>query len=536
MATTETYPSPKRALSWPAIGGFALGILGLSLGLAWISSGFQGVTGWLSFTAALVLASGIMLGGWLALKSEKMPGWLGALFIGAALLRLIAGVVWFVAMPQWGHGSLAEQAGYIMADASSRDQAAWEIAESDKPLWVAFKGQRKVDQYGGMLFISAAVYRYLGGITHQPLLMVVFSAAISSLGVLFTWALSRRAWDAKIAGAAAWIYALYPEAVLLGSSQMREAFTMTLTVISFYGLLKYQQERSWTSIAWIVGPIILFAPLSPPFAALLIGSLGLTILITLAAQRREIFQGRWLWVVMGGVIVLVLVGLWVTLKQFTPEGMNNPLAMLNWWLRKSAFLQAYRAKHASGLIQYIFEYTPLWSHMPLLITYGVVQPFLPAAFTVPSQAPIWPWITMVRAVGWTIFLVSLIYAPILAFSKKDKQSFTIALIVVVWLGILVASYRGGGDLWDNPRYRTTFAGLQSALVAWAWINHRREPTPWLRRLLLGTIGFVIWLLPWYIRRYTVFSWPIDNIFMTLGLGFITACVLILWDWFRGRSK
>ena len=243
---TTNYPShPKwQTLNWQVWASLILGILGLSVGLAWISSGFGGVTGWVSFFIAILLAAGILLAGWWALRAEKPPQWLGALLVGAALLRLAAGVFWFVAMPQLGHGTPTEQAGYITADAGARDQFAWKLSQSKKSLLTAFQGQRRVDQYGGLLFLSAAVYRYLGSDYHQPLLMVVFTSAISALVVLFTWALAQRAWDSQVARLAAWVMALYPEAILLGSSQMREAFSMTFVVISFYDLLRYQQERT----------------------------------------------------------------------------------------------------------------------------------------------------------------------------------------------------------------------------------------------------------------------------------------------------
>ena len=146
----------RKTLNWPLWAGFLLGIFGLSILLARVSSASLDFSSWLSFTLALLLASGILLAGWWALRGEKLPRWLGALLLGAALLRLAAGVFWFTAIPQWGHNTPAEQAGYIMADASARDQTAWNLAESKKTLWNAFQGQRKVDQYGGMLFISAS--------------------------------------------------------------------------------------------------------------------------------------------------------------------------------------------------------------------------------------------------------------------------------------------------------------------------------------------------------------------------------------------
>jgi hypothetical protein len=97
---------------------------------------------------------------------------------------------------------------------------------------------------------------------------------------------------------------------------------------------------------------------------------------------------------------------------------------------------------------------------------------------------------------------------------------------------LVASYRAGGDLWDNPRYRTVFAGLQAALAGWVWIEHRRLADSWLRRALLAIGAVMFWFLPWYLRRYTPFSWPVQDLIKTIGLGMMTAFLLVLWDWAR----
>ena len=59
-------------------------------------------------------------------------------------------------------------------------------------------------------------------------------AAISALAVPFTWGFARRI-DDEVAKWAAWGMALYPEAILLGSSQMREALMMTFAAVAFYG-------------------------------------------------------------------------------------------------------------------------------------------------------------------------------------------------------------------------------------------------------------------------------------------------------------
>jgi hypothetical protein len=531
----ENSSPSKSGFVWLWIIAF-LGTLLLSLGLAWISSHAQGFDGFFSFWCVLLVASGLLWGGWRLLKAEKPPGWLAALIVGAALLRLAAGAFWFAALPLWGHGTPAERAGYIMADAYARDQAAWKLAESGKSLWTAFRNQRQVDQYGGLLFVSALIYRYFGGDAHQPLLMIVITAAFSALGVLFTWALARRAWGLAAGWLGAWILALYPEAVLLGSSQMREAFTIPLTAVAFYGLLRFRNEHSPASLAWISIPILLYLPFSPLFAALLTAALVLTAILTSGTLDSSLLRKRRFWLVLGALTVLILAGLWLALKQFTPAGMNNPIEMLSWWLRKSAHLQAYLAEHASGWIQKIFGNTPEWTHLPLLLAYGVVQPFLPAALVVGSQAPIWRWVTLWRSLGWTILLAFLIYAPLLVWRRPRDHGFTRALIFVIWAVILIASFRGGADMWDNPRYRATYAGLQAVLAAWVLIQGRREADPWLRRALLGVGAILIWFLPWYLRRYTAFEWSVIDPFKTLGLGIFTASLLALWDWTISNHK
>ena len=97
--------------------GVSLMILGLLL--AWFSSHFANVDSWPSFLFLVFLAGGVIYGCWLLVKADhalRLPNWLGWLIIGAALLRLLVGVLWFAGLPNWGYGSPVEQSGYIMAD------------------------------------------------------------------------------------------------------------------------------------------------------------------------------------------------------------------------------------------------------------------------------------------------------------------------------------------------------------------------------------------------------------------------------------
>lgn len=507
------------------------GLFVLTFGLAEVSTGFQGVNGWLSLLATLLLGTLVLLAGWWALRRESPPRWLLVLMIGAAVLRLAAGAVWYVALPQFAHGSPSEKAGYIMSDANERDETAWRLGRSNKSLLQAFEIYRKADQYGGLLFLSALVYRYLGGPFHQPLQMVVVTAAFSALALLFTWAFARRAWGEKTAWLSAWILALYPEAVLMGSSQMREAFLVTLVAAAFYGLIRYSQDHSWIGLAWIGGALLLCLPLTPALAAVLMVALVLTALIMAKTLFGERFYADWrLWLIIAGLLVLGLLTAWFSWQQFSPRGRFDLVALATLWLRKSGEYQAYLSKHASGWIQKIFHSTPDWAHLPLLMVYGVAQPFLPATLIATSDAPIYRLIQPWRGIGWTLLLPFLIYAPLRAWFRKGTGGFVKGLSVAVWVSILTAAYRGGADGWDNPRYRAAFAALQVALVAWVLVEQREASDPWLRRALVCTGLILAWFIPWYLQRYL--QLPVYDVFKTLGLGLASAALYLIWDWAR----
>ena len=173
-----------------------------------------------------------------------------------------------------------------------------------------------------------------------------------------------------------------------------------------------------------------------------------------------------------------------------------------------------------------------WMHIWLVLGYGTVQPFLPAALIATGN---WFWriIALWRSIGWTIMLVFLFYAPFRALKKVKETLVPAGITVIVWIGILLAAFRGGGDQWDNPRYRVVYIGLQASLMAWVWIKQRETGDPWLRRILVGFGMVFAWFVPWYLRRYSgTFTWPIIDLFKTVALGFITAILYWLWDWAR----
>lgn len=526
-----------KALPWRLLGvGVAAGLL-LAFGLAWVSTRGQGFTGWLAFFGALLAAAGFFAGLLAILRRLEgaLPGWLAAALLVAFGLRLGAGMLWYAALPVLGTATPPQNAGYVMDDAYQRDQAAWELATSTASLSAAFSAYPAADQYGGLLALSALVYRLAGGTTHQPLLMVVVAAAFSSAALLFTWGWTRRLWGGSAAGLAAWGLALYPEAVLLGSSQMREAFAVTLLALAVYGLVWQRQAdgAAWRWSGWVLlaAGLGLALPLSPPYAGL-----SLAALAVLAAGLDEwrILRRKKLWLGLGLLALLALAGTWLAWERLAPAQYDNPLAYLAWFAGETAEYQAYLSQRASGWLQKIFRLLPEWLHTPFIIGYGVVQPLLPAALLA-GGAPVWQGLGIWRAAGWTSLLFLLLFAVFPLARAAHWRKTAGAVFLAVWLHVLLTAFWGGGDQWDNPRYRALFASLQIGLAAWTWAEQRRQPSPWLRRALVGAALVIAWIIPWYARRYIPgFTWPVDDLFKTLGLGLASAGLYALWDWARGE--
>ncbi|MCS7248183.1 MAG: glycosyltransferase family 39 protein [Anaerolineales bacterium] len=530
----------RLARHWKSLAGVLAVNVGLAFSLAYLSNRFQHAKGWENFLVALLLASLLLWGGWQLLRREQPPLWLGGLLIGAAALRLTLGALWFLLLPIAGFGSPAERSGYVMADAYSRDRVAWRAAQSDVPLSKLLTGRvyRKVDQYGGLLALSTAYYRLLGGEVHRPLLMVVLAAAFSALAVIFTWGAAKIALGDRVAVLAAGFMAFYPEAVLLGSSQMREAFLIPLVALSLYGLFAWLYTHRWQGVVLCALGLLFTYPFSPPSTALVLFTLVCIIAIS---GDRKLLRRKPVWLAILSAVVLIALGLWFSWGRFAPDKHNNPFSIATWWFRISAGLQTYLSIQDSGWMQKIARPLPEWARFALVTLYGVSRPLLPAALIAQSAKPFWQAMAIWRAIGWTILLPLLILAPLLALrrcqvlSLSGRQS-VLALSVAVWVGILVASMRGGADLWDNPRYRAMLAAPQVLLAAWVWVSYRQRQENWIKHGVVGLGLVLLWFVPWYLRRYAAFAWPVSDFFLTLGLGLISA--IIYWGiaWWTGRNR
>jgi hypothetical protein len=142
-------------------------LAGLCLGLVLTSLDGQGIwwRGWLAFGFLSSLGLAGLMAAWRWAGSQK---WLGLLLLLAFGLRLGFGVFLSFVLPASGYETDVQQAGYNSVDAYNRDMQSWELAASDRPLLAAFDKTYAIDQYGGLEFLSALVYRTLSPDAHRP--------------------------------------------------------------------------------------------------------------------------------------------------------------------------------------------------------------------------------------------------------------------------------------------------------------------------------------------------------------------------------
>jgi 4-amino-4-deoxy-L-arabinose transferase-like glycosyltransferase len=433
------------------------------------------------------------------------------LAVAAALaLRLAVGFAWGALLPQFGNDEAHHNAGVFFPDAFVRDRSGWSIGRTEGASLLDAFDSAKGDQYGTLLFLSAATYRAFGPQVQSTLLPAALAAACGALAVLLTWGFTSRFFGQGAAALAAWVVALYPDAVLLGAETMREPFVMAGLAAALYGYALARAEPLRRGIAWLVGGVLLCLAISPPFAVVCI----------LVVGTAALWEGRGAgrsagWVLAALVGFGVLAGL-LTLRAWagiegSPEAGQGVLA---WWLDGVRY-QMDRLETASGWVQTIFGQTPAWSHLPLATAYGILQPFLPAAVTDNTGQPLMSAVMILRAVGWFAVLPVLLVAPALAVRREGWRSLSFFLVFVFLLATVLVSYRFAGDQWDSPRYRTALLPVVAAVIGWSWRSlpaQARRSLIWAYGLLGLETVIVGW---WYAGRYHRI--PRLNFYGTLAL-------------------
>jgi hypothetical protein len=455
----------------------------------------------------------------------------------AFLLRLALGVTFSLVLPLQPDAAEDHRNGYIFFDAYRRDEQAWELAQSDQPVWESFNKTHYSDQYGGLLAILTFTYRYISPDAHRPLLPILLAALVAALGIPFLWKSANKLWGEKIALFAVWMYALYPESVLLGSSQMREPFLMTFMAMALWGFV------SWQNAGRVGSDVPPYRDQRSAWLWLALGFLGMLLLSPAIALLTLILFAGWTWVtrehgrvswaallVTGLAFVAGLYLLAWGLEREQPFG-SSPFGIVMNWSRDAVKWDTYQLERGSGWIQKLFSEMPEGLHPLFVMIYGLCQPVLPAAFVEPTTLPL-RLLGIARAMGWYALVPLSFYAPFAAarLPVGPKRRLWFWLIALTWLWSIVAALRGGADQWDNPRYRAILIVVESLVAAFAWVNRDR----WLTRWIAVEVVFLIFFTQWYASRYYHLGGQIDFGVM-VAIIFACAALILVGGWWWDRK-
>ncbi|HSL27911.1 MAG TPA: hypothetical protein VK900_01825 [Anaerolineales bacterium] len=468
--------------------------------------------GFASFSILFLFSFTILLLSYRWANGGRMLGLILAL---AFVLRLGVGILLHFGLPIYGHADEDDRAGYVFTDAHRRDNKAWELANSELPVIGAFSERYGSDQYGGLLAFNTFVYRYFSPDAQRPLMLVLLSAFFAALGMPLFWRALHQVFGERVAWASTWIFALFPDSILLGASAMREPYLLTFNTLVLWGFVHrfYRFEESpaisrlsdlsnllkdrigWMWIALGLTGMLLVSP-----------AIALTTIVVFAgwlffaSERREIS-----WRGLVAVAVMFALGLFFLSASLNRSGefvATSPLHVINDWFQAAVKWDAYQLERESGWVQKIFDESPRWIQLPFVAVYGIFQPVLSASIVHPT---IWIWkvIVLARSLSWYALLPVLILAFVAASGQESrtKRNLLLWLAFVVWAWILLASLRGGADLWDNPRYRTILFVWQAVLTGSVWVWWRETRNPWFTRVLWMEAVFLIVFTQWYASRY-----------------------------------
>jgi 4-amino-4-deoxy-L-arabinose transferase-like glycosyltransferase len=453
---------------------------------------------------------------------------MGKIALAAVLLRLAAGMALMLLLPVVGYASSEHLGGYYYSDAANRDRQAWQMAQSGAPLWKAFSGKYSGDQYGGMLALSAGIYRLLSPDAHRPWLILLLAAAAAGWGVLCLGKAAQSWFGEHTARLAAWIFALYPEGILLGGTHMREAFVIPAVAMTCLSLAEMHTSRrvwlGWLGLA--TGLLLIFQPLIAVAALVVLAGAWFFDL-----QRQRSWQRVLLVAAILAVGLLLVFLVWDSLPSLRGSGPFD-------WLQKNYEYQTYQMERSSGWVQKLVRSVGANWKWLIFLVYGTAQPVLPAVVGGLNTV----WIARItgffRAVGWYALVPLLLYAPLAALRTpaKERRAQLLWLSAVMWAWVLIALFNAGGDQWDNPRYRTIMLAWQALIAAWAWVRARQRRDPWLERWLVVEAFFIVSFVEWYLARYWLHGLPLLDMWQMVLLNLAAAALILGWDWIRAGLR
>jgi hypothetical protein len=236
-------------------------------------------------------------------------------------------------------------------------------------------------------------------------------------------------------------------------------------------------------------------------------------------------RGRISWWLVAGAAIVFIAGLFVLSSALDRQGNlggGTPIGIINNFLREMVKWDLYQLEAESGRVELIFEQFPEWLHLPFVVAYGVLQPIVIPAFIEPTTLT-WRVIAILRGVGWWMLLPLLVFSLVAAAGQGSgpRRNLWMWISFFSWTWILFAALRGGGDQWDNPRYRAIMFLWQALLAGQAWVWWLDSRNPWLKRILWMEAVLLGFFGEWYADRYF-------QIGGKMSFGPMVAVIAVIW--------
>jgi 4-amino-4-deoxy-L-arabinose transferase-like glycosyltransferase len=521
MAGGETAPQGKRAWVWALIvwvvasGCLAAAQSYTLWGPTWWWSSFY----WPNFFAFLlpVIALAALIaavGRWLA--PGKAGEWVRKWVWIALAVRCLSVMIWPIVLREWGYRSAEELGGFLSTDAFNATNTAWTNSQQGFSAVSTFHPDNG-DNTGGITFLAVVVFRLFSPDHQRPMLLGLLASAFSSLAVLFIYLIGESLFSVRVARAAGVVAALFPEAVLIGSSHLQQGYLATFLAVMIWGLVGIFVTRrdgppggshyrlGWRSgLGFAVAGLLLSTFVSTQF-----GLLGLAVAVVLALwlsdPRRRL--GQIVWIVSGiGVLVLVVL-FFLGQADVVPYQFN--LLLRQWrFLFGEAWLEYNRMRatgSGSDLFMQLLSQLPRSTALLVAGLWGLLQPMLPAAIGYRSPSPAGSGIAQIlgilRGAGWYLLLPFLLYGFLASLRVLGRRRAETGFALLFWAIALISSYRALGDQWDNPRYRLFALAPMALTVGWAYWHWRESQSPWLARVQVPYWVAVAAMTAWYLGRY-----------------------------------
>jgi len=417
------------------------------------------------------------------------------LILSATIFRVGCGVMLTKMLPNWGYDEETYKNGYIFRDAYQRDGQAWQIVSGNYPIFLAFTEEFVSDQYGGLLAFSALIYKIFTPLAHVQANIILVAVLVNMIGAI--WFL-RGLKDSgePVQKFALILYLFFPDAILLGVSQMREPFLIGFSAILFGLLLDY----SFSKKVRIVGAILVIACsllVSYKIGIFLVGGVFLWYFLHHSAVRSRMNSNRYIFI---GLVLFILMAIVFSSR----------------WLNWAGYYDSYLTVQGSGWLQSISAQYGNEFMKPFLTIYGILRPVLPATLFEPSLA-VTQIISIFRALGWALIFPLYLFGIVFALRQKGFER---GKWIIFWglllFWIIVSSYRAGGDMWDNPRYRYSLLIFFALMLSNTWDYWRKSKDHWMVIFYISEGIYLLFFSQWYISRYTNIFGKLDFLVM-IGL-------------------